>query len=246
MEETTLERLPNNVRQQVSEIEAITGFSVIVKKPDAADPQFDFPALAVVDMKDGVTKATILHLADTIPTHILIHEIQHLHRDAVIGVDRLEPKEERPAAIRLAAQIEGDIEHIKIIPIEIGLAPEAKEYWERHYDGHLSDWEASLADIKISQNDKLALRANMLRGWLVSHYALPHWQGRQTLQNMLERFGVWRDAQNLVFAFDKVADNKARSVSVLLRFLQLDGSRFELVRFRVAEGRVTRSDVPTR
>jgi hypothetical protein len=246
MEKQFLVTLPADVRWQVMEIEDLTRNPIDVKVRRIHNHGLLEPTIAVIHMMRGNTITEIIYSLRTELTRAaLIHEIQHLYRNVVQGIEALELRNpNRPDGCRLARILDNDIEHLFIIPIEFAHTRESRQYWEAKYDGAL---KAVVTDLESQKQDQClapALRRDLLRHWLLVCRVFPNWSGRSALESALKKANIWRDAQNLLVAIEHVFPDKVLCIQKLLKFGQLSVDHFRLVQYQVTQQRVACRDVP--
>lgn len=249
MQNQYYELLPDGVKSMVLEVEALIGSEISFRLRNDDDFQLNPDrSLAQCDclMSDGITTVTIALPASEVPSHILSHEVIHAYRRVVSELPYLGAATVGTLIGRVAGRIENDIEHLFVIPLEIAFAPEARQYWESHYDFCLAQLQKQTTTApELSEADLVLLRETLLRCWLVVSTVIPAWSGMVVLSSMLKSYDWLNDAVNLVSRIDRLKPNKPRCVSAMLRFCRFDPAHFRLSQFSKSEGKPVQIAIPT-
>lgn len=167
-----LNQLPDWVVELVNHTEAASGLPVdVIVAPDRIRAGEDAPGLLAC--VPGATYARILTPVEGhFPHDAVVHELLHLRRQLVHGVPRLALSEAHqddwsPAIDTAIARNDNFLEHLVIVPNELGYVPQRRAFWERRIErswrrlNALHDW---MADDTI-----LALSI-----WVLMRHVLPH------------------------------------------------------------------------
>lgn len=236
--------LPAELRYELMETEAAIGAPIGVRPLAARDIALsrrgDVFSIET-GMERGVYYANLLVPASQeIEPHVLAHEVMHAHRNLVQSVWRLidASGEERS----LPNGIENDLEHLFIIPREIGYFPEASEYWHREWSCRIDNKISCLG--ATDQYQKMAARGEAIRLWLTLEQVMPSHTRRDELQTAINAAGYSRDASNVIKAYNRAQPDKLALAAMAVRFASLPIHLFAAARYLPAEHRIEHRNLP--
>jgi hypothetical protein len=232
-----LNLLPNSIRAKVDEIEKAVGHEVVVSRGDTAVHQQGTRAppvaVCVCEEREGLMHVEITLSNDAAP-HSLVHEILHAHRSIVLGVPRL-IDDWKPGS-SLEEAIENDAEHIFIVPEEIALFAEARDFWYDQHSALVSALEQRLDSAYHDQNEIQAVKHGFLRLFLVASATVPDWPGRADLCHRLQLLRWDSDASSLVEQATRVEYDKSLILAALISCANLPRHRFRLRSWPLQQG----------
>lgn len=229
-----LPELPAKLAAIPEQVAAKTGMRVKLQEPDAA-LMAEFPELsrakAVLDIdprRNGIT----IWANGSVDAHTLGHEFLHLKRDILDEVPKLLPVTHATAAQSERVMfLEGELEHLLIVPEEIRYFPEANAWWAEHYRALLARKRASL--------EALLLAWCFLRLVLGDHEDLLHECAKQ-----LQSYGnleLLRTANNYRQEMENARPDKIAMIRLLLELLPKQTSPTLLIgRYVMRNGRLDR------
>ncbi len=192
-------------------------------------------------MKRGVSYANLLvPPSQEIEPHVLAHEVMHAHRNLVQSVWRLVDAFGEQKS--LPTVIENDLEHLVIIPREIGFYPEAFDYWHREWSSRIDDHLCSLR--ATGQYEKMAAKGDAIRLWLTLEQVMPSHALRCELQAAINAAGYGRDSTNIIKAYNRAKPSKLELAAMAVRFANLPIERFAAERYLPAEHSIERKNLP--
>jgi hypothetical protein len=159
MDQRFLERLPDELRAVVHEVEDLAGCQVVVTS-DASASEFDNLTFGI---DRGMCRATIAHKGSDITGCALVHEVLHLKRHWVDAVPALRSRAER---FEFEAQAWEDLlEHLVIIPEERRfLEIENNAHWRTVMDAKL---------VELTRLSAVAVRRSLIQQRAMLDIALP-------------------------------------------------------------------------
>lgn len=238
------EMLPAELRYELMETEAAIGAHIGVRPLGARDIALirrgDVCAMET-GVELGVFYANLLvPPSKEIARHVLAHEVMHAHRNLVKSVWRLVDASGDEKS--LPTGIENDLEHLVIIPREIGFFPEACAYWHQEWSSRIDDQLASL--VATDRYERMAAKGNTIRLWLTLEQVMPSHNRRSELESAINAAGYGRDATNVIKAYNRAQPNKIALAAMAVRFAGLPIQMFGAARYLPAEHRIERRNLP--
>lgn len=235
--DTVVSQLPGATIELLNRIEEFANARVVFRdtimlKSAGGGSKADVEALYV----DHERAYLSLPNPHNINANAVLHELLHLHRYWVESVPLIEPKKDIGKNVEFAANLDNDLEHLVIVPIErtYGYNPEpywtelSKKYWQNY------PWDYLPVAIK---------REQILKGWL--HSPLISSEMRDTLQTKLLSDGMLNEAERFRQRIHDLLHSKPRAVSAALRFLKIPRDEVHLVNLDIRNRRKSFSEVPT-
>lgn len=197
MREDILQLLPIASRRQVRAIEHAIGGEFEFRPPRADDPDYikgsARPCLDCWPQQSAMRVSLVWPQGRPVTPHMVAHEVEHAHRKVVEGVWWLSSEE---AADETVLTISNDIEHLHVVPAEIGRFPVAKEHWLDLYS-HLVSELPELPGY-VPQHARIAMWRAAMRHWVFASLVLPESALLTPLAKLLRHYERYEAAQLLV------------------------------------------------
>lgn len=163
MQNAYLDRLPDDVRFFVNQIEQDSGVEITVKiDPSRASKSPDWPDRLAVKVNEQCAQI-LIPKPDYFPDASVLHELFHIRRFLVNGIPHIIscPTYENwtPELDKALANLDNNLEHLIIVPEEFEHRPERKLYWKNRV-------LKSLQSVNISDGD-------VLINWIFIQHVLP-------------------------------------------------------------------------
>lgn len=130
------DQLPGALRSVPLTVQEATGIEVSLRKISEEAVGREFArAPAVLDIDPDNDAITIWIDPESVTVSTLAHEVIHLRRNIVESVPKLFPtKGVSPSVAAMVWGVEGDLEHMMVVPEEMAAFPEARNWWIDHYE----------------------------------------------------------------------------------------------------------------
>jgi hypothetical protein len=211
-------RLGADVKGIVRDTERLIGTEItVVVDPTRASRSPDEPGRMGCDI-DAYGAQILVGDVAYFPDASVFHELQHIRRILVEGVPRLLVREDfepwSPQFETAMAQLDNNLEHLVIVPVELRAYPDRRAYWR----GRLERMLASLAANEMPEADRH--RFAML-GLLLVDQMLPDEKLRSSVISVLRGLGIEERSER--YCMDAVAalTSKEKLVRITFNYFQL-------------------------
>lgn len=218
MEPAYLNRLPNDIRNLVGEIEEASGVEIIVVvDSERAHGTLAQPcSLACQVNAHGAT--LLIPAPEHFPDSSVLHELLHLRRFLLSGVPRISVCNDYPSwtlefEIALTG-LDNALEHLIIVPEELQHRGERGVYWRRIMLRVLADLQSPA----LSKDDR---ERHALIGWVFIQHVLPDPELMDTAATLIDRLGIQDRAARLVDELIPSLHSKERTVRICFEHLHL-------------------------
>lgn len=131
--------MPPELLRVPAQVQEITGIEVVAQ-PHSDQIRSELPhfsrAAAMLDIDPDRAAITIWYDPTRVTTSGFAHELIHLRRNIVESVPKLFPWGNCDGdATNLVLSSENELEHLILVPEQLSLFPESKQWWLDHYAG---------------------------------------------------------------------------------------------------------------
>jgi hypothetical protein len=244
MQRDFLDRLSENVRTVVQQTEDAAGINItVVVDPERGAGSPYEPGLMACEVDEHGAEIFIVD-AGYFPDASVFHEVQHIRRILLEGAPRLTLCQEfnywSPELDTAMAQLDNNLEHLVIVPRELQIYPQRREYWEGRVRRMLD---------RLSGNELLDIdrRRFALLAWILVNDMTPNEVLKEDARRILRELGIEDRANQFRETILAAGNSKEKVVLVTLEFLELPRKAGCLEYFETANGSsavVCVSDLP--
>lgn len=164
---------------------------------------------------------------DHFPDGSVVHEVLHIRRIRAQGVPQLVDEPEypqwNPAIPKALASLDNSLEHLVIVPEEIAMRPERRDWWESRIE-HV--WLRGIPGMP-DQEDQ---RRQALINWTFLEHVVPGAAARPAARQLLTRLGATDEVQQMHGELMAAVDSKEEMVRICFGHFALD-TRIALFRY---------------
>ena len=228
--------LPLNLQYLVDEIENYSGVEIQVLENHTPIYKEDLnPNILACEINEKSMAILYRNIEDFKPEGVA-HELLHLKRYANEQIPTFYPK--KIENIRIVAEIDNILEHLIIIPQEVGLVDgyDVFSYWNwvisqtmQLYYGLTDDWKK---------------RKICLMGWLYATFIVTDQEVKNMVEQCLIDAHLRVDANLFVDKIRKNINSKQKMISTVCRFLNIPNTEVDLLVFDIKNKKRIITELP--
>ena len=237
MKAEIVERLPDQVRALLTELEEFANLSIGIElNTEPVSPTDPNPTRSAVRISHN--RATIyVHSAD-VSSNSILHELLHVQRYWIEKVPLMRPLDESVEDNwKVTTLIEDSLEHLIIVPREADYAYEPFSYWNRTVE---VNWQ----NYPWPGDTKLLRRYKCLLGWLSCCSLVTDEGVKSHVESCIRKDGMLSEAERFRKKIDRTINRKPSALSATLRFLKIPRTEVKLIRFDVQNRQLVEGKIP--
>jgi hypothetical protein len=219
MKKTYLCRLGSEIQALVEDIERRSGIEICVETDDSrvgrnvGEPD---PLACVIDESEA---RLLVPSSTELSDGPVLHELLHIHRFLVEGVPQISVCEDRwtPHLEQVFAQLDNNLEHLVIVPLEIQRIPERHGLWVKKFRRVLSQ----VRDGKLPKADQKFLA---IYGRFFVDYVLKDTTLLELSESILDTLGLQSEAEVFRQKIFSALSSKEAAIRVVVDLFKLDPS----------------------
>lgn len=232
-----VKRLPEKVQSLLKEVETWSALDVtITSNPNPPDPNDPFPEGPATRFSHD-SAAIYLRSADSDP-HGILHELLHLKRYWIEQIPALTTTSDIAGNKRITDQLDNELEHLVIVPLEANYGFEPFEHWNQIEESHWTKYPWPDATATFVR------RRFCLMRWLSANMLVTREPVRDMARDCLVREGIWGEAEAFRKKVLRVLSHKPSLASAAVRFLGLPHGDIALKQFDVRNRRLVYHPIP--
>ncbi|OFV96858.1 MAG: hypothetical protein A3F68_10320 [Acidobacteria bacterium RIFCSPLOWO2_12_FULL_54_10] len=227
MESAYLNRLPNDIRDLVQEIEDAAGIEIEIRIDAARAKRLadDPDPLACEADENGAR--ILIPAPDHFPESSALHELLHIRRFLVDGVPKIVVCEDNwiPQLEKGLLMLDNNLEHLVIIPEELKRRPERRSWWIPKFQRILNELSSAKFAHPVERDNHAFV------AWVSIRHVLGEGSLLDNARQILERMDLYDRAERLFEIVAQVPEAKERVTKTWLEHigLPLNGICFEYI-----------------
>lgn len=232
MQPEFLDRLNAELRAFVAEVEATAGLEIVVREDESLNTRGPWGHGMLMVHIESRSLVLVKPTNGYFPDGAVRHELLHVHRLHGQGIPRIStPVEagfEDDALDDVLVDIDNDLEHLVIVPLELQLHPERRDHWEAVVD---QVWSDSFP----ATNDQ-GRRIGGLLQWAFLRHVLPASKARPVAEAALLAVGLTVEADQFADEVIALLPDKVAVTAAVVRWFDLPAHKVVLEYLSATDG----------